>query len=86
MKEQTMEERFEDFLLDGNKIENCRTNRICVEDVLSFIYSELKSQQEMLVGEIGKYCQEREDIEPDFDKNQARIGLRNEIIEIIKKS
>ena len=48
--------------------------------------SALKSQQERLVGEIEKHCYESEEKEQDFCALQGRIGLRNEIIEIIKKT
>ena len=89
-KEQTMEERFDkEFEVTNERLYCQYGEALNLRKVKEFIRSEidlaLKSQQERLVGEIEKHCYESEEKEKDFCALQGRIGLRNEIIEIIKK-
>ena len=90
MTEQTMEERFDKEFDETNKqLYSQYGEALNLRKVKEFINSErdlaLKSQQESLVEEIKKHCYESEEKEQDFCALQGRIGLRNEIIEIIKK-
>ena len=65
--------------------ETKESDRKETRNYIPLLQQALKSQQERLVEEIKKHCYESEEKEQDFCALQGRIGLRNEIIEIIKK-
>ncbi len=85
MNEENKEESMNDRLEKKFPFFFCIHQSMISEFVNSEIELALKSQQERLVGEIEKHCYESEEKEKDFCALQGRIGLRNEIIEIIKK-